>query len=110
MKETVIKVPGMWADHHVIRVRQALLGTEGVSEVIASAARRTVRVRFDEASMSEDGVRQTLAAAGYPPEQPPAMIALPERHKDGSAWFVVLDRKTTTEQKDREMAGDFRRY
>jgi copper chaperone CopZ len=110
MKKTVIKVPGMWADHHVLRVRQALLGLEGVGDVVASSARRTVLVHFDEATLSEDGIRQALEAAGYPPEQPPAMIELPERHKDGSSWFVVLDRKTTTEQKDREMAGDFRRY
>lgn len=110
MKETVIKVPGLWADHHVLRVRQALLSLEGVRDVVASSARRTVLVRFEENSTSEDAIRQTLAAAGYPPEQPPAMIELPERHKDGSAWFAVLDRKTTTERKDREMAGDFRRY
>ena len=38
------------------------------------------------------------------------MIEFPKRHEDGSAWYLVLDRKTTTERKDREMAGDFRRY
>ncbi len=100
----------MWADHHVLSVRKVLLGLEGVTEVVASSARRTVLVRFDEGSMSEDGIRQTLAAAGYPPEESPAMIELPERHKDGSEWYVVLDRGTTTVRADREMAGDFRRY
>jgi copper chaperone CopZ len=110
MKQTVINVPGMWADHHVLRVREALLRVKGVSEVIASAARRTVLVRFDEADDPADGILEALASAGYPPERAPEMIELPERHKDGSEWFTVLDRKTTTERKDREMAGDFRRY
>jgi copper chaperone CopZ len=110
MKQTVIKVPGMWADHHVLRLREAVLGLKGVEEVVASAARRTVLVRHDETAISEEGIREALVSAGYPPEQPPVMVELPERHKDGSAWFVVLDRKTVTERKDREMAGDFRRY
>lgn len=110
MKETVIKVPGMWADHHVLRLRDAILGLKGVEEVVASAARRTVLVRYDEDALSEEGIREALTAAGYPSEQAPAMIEFPPRHKDGSAWFAVVDRKTTTEMKDREMAGDFRRY
>jgi copper chaperone CopZ len=110
MKQTIINVPGMWADHHVLRVREALLGAKGVNEVIASSARRTVAVRFDEAATSDEGIREALTSAGYPPEQAPAMIEFPQRHEDGSAWYVVLDRKTVTERKDREMAGDFRRY
>lgn len=110
MKETIVKVPGMWADHHVLRLRQTLLGLEGVGEVVASAARRTAVVRFDEAAVSEDVIREALTAAGYPSEQAGAISEFPPRHKDGSAWFAVVDRKTTTEMKDREMAGDFRRY
>jgi copper chaperone CopZ len=110
MKQTIINVPGMWADHHVLRLREALLDVKGVSEVIASAARRTVAVRFDEAATSDDKIREALTLAGYPPEEAPAMIELPDRHEDGSAWYVVLDRTTVTERKDREMAGDFRRY
>jgi copper chaperone CopZ len=110
MKQTIINVPGMWADHHVLRVRESLLGLAGVSEVIASAARRTVAVRYDEAATSDESIREALASAGYRPEAAPVMIEFPQRHEDGSAWYVVLDRKTVTELKDREMAGDFRRY
>jgi copper chaperone CopZ len=110
MKRLVVDVPGMYADHHVLRLRQALLGTEGVSEVTASAARRKVVVQFDEVKTSPEAIRDVLTAAGYPPGQAPAMIEFPKRHEDGSAWYLVLDRKTTTERKDREMAGDFRRY
>jgi copper chaperone CopZ len=110
MKRTVIDVPGMYADHHVLRLRQALLDTEGVSEVIASAARRKVAVQFDETRTSPEAIRDVLTTSGYSPGQEPAMIEFPKRHEDGSAWYLVLDRKTTTERKDREMAGDFRRY
>jgi copper chaperone CopZ len=110
MKRLVVGVPGMWADHHVLQVREALLGTKGVTDVTASAARRTVAVQFDEAALSADGIREALASAGYPPDQAPEMIQFPKRHEEGSAWYGVLDRKTTTERKDREMAGDFRRY
>jgi copper chaperone CopZ len=110
MKEMVIKVPGMWADHHVLRLRESLLGVKGVSEVIASSARRTAAVHFDETAVSSKAILEVVAAAGYGPEQVPAMTDFPKRHEDGSEWYLVLDRKTVTERKDREMAGDFRRY
>jgi copper chaperone CopZ len=110
MKQVVVDVPGMYGDHHVLGVREALLAAKGVSEVTASAARRKVAVKFDEAVTSPDAIREVLAAAGYSPDQPQAAYEFPERHKDGSAWFAVPDRTTTTERKDREMAGDFRRY
>ncbi len=110
MKDAVIDVPAMYGDHHVLRVREALLGTKGVSGVEASAARRSVAVRFDETATSLAAVREALISAGYTPEQTLAMSEFPKRHEDGSAWCTVLERKTTTELKDREMAGDFRRY
>jgi copper chaperone CopZ len=110
MKEMVIKVPGMWADHHVLRLRESLLGVKGVSEVIASSARRTAAVRFDETATSDKAILDAVVAAGYGPDQVPVMSEFPKRHEDGSEWYLVLDRKTITEHKDREMAGDFRRY
>jgi len=110
MKDAVIDVPSMYADHHVLRVREALLGLSGVSEVRASAARRKILVRFDEAQTSQDAVEDALKAVGYLLGQAPPIGGFPERHKDGSAWNTVAQRATTTEQKDREMAGDFRRY
>jgi len=110
MNSTIIDVPAMYADHHVLKVRQALLDIEGVGEVVASAARRKVAVSFDEKAASPEALRAALATAGYPPDQLPEMIEFPKRHEDGSAWYTVLNRITVTEIKDREMAGDFRRY
>jgi copper chaperone CopZ len=100
----------MYADHHVLRVREILLGTEGVSEVQASAAQRKVSIHFDESKTSIESLNDSLASAGYAPGQAPAAAEHPKRHEEGSPWYSVLDRKTTTERKDREMAGDFRRY
>jgi copper chaperone CopZ len=110
MKQIIVDVPGMYGDHHVLRLREVLLGTKGVSEVTASAARRKVAIRFEEADTSPEAIREVLASAGYSPDQPQAAYEFPDRHKDGSTWYVVPDRVTTTERKDREMAGDFRRY
>jgi copper chaperone CopZ len=109
MKRIVLEVPGMYGDHHVLRVREVLLGAQGISEATASAARRTVAVKFDEKATSAEAIQETLSGAGYPPD---ASLAreFPERHKDGSGWYLLPSRRTTTERKDREMAGDFRRY
>ena len=110
MQQLVLDVPQMYGDHSVLRVRQVLLAEKGVEEVTASGARRKVAVRFDEKVTSSTAISEALAAAGYPPDEAAAPHDYPERHKDGSAWNVQGDRTTTTERKDREMAGDFRRY
>jgi copper chaperone CopZ len=110
MRRIVVQVPGMFADHHVLRVREALLKTAGVEDVTASAARRQVAVRFDEGATSSETIVGALVAAGYPSDAAPAAMEFPKRHEDGSGWYLLPDRTTTTERKDREMAGDFRRY
>ncbi len=110
MKNLIVDVPGMYGDHHVLRLRQVLLDLQGVSDVSASAAQRKVAVRFDEATIGPDAIRDAIICAGYPPEEQPGVSEFPKRHEDGSGWYLILDRTTTTEHKDREMAGDFRRY
>jgi copper chaperone CopZ len=106
----VITLPTMYGDHNVLRVRQVLLAHEGVSDVTASSARRKAAVEFDEKTTSEEAIYEALTAAGYVPDDVPVPHEYPKRHKDGSAWHSMADRTTTTERKDREMAGDFRRY
>ncbi len=110
MKRVVVPVPGMYGDHHVLRVRETLQAVQGVTDVTASAARRQVAVQFDETVTSEQAVGEALVAAGYPSDAAVVAYEGPERHKDGSSWYVMSVRSTTTENKDREMAGDFRRY
>jgi copper chaperone CopZ len=110
MKKAVIDVPAMYGDHHVLRLRRALLEATGVSDVDASAAQRKVAVCFDEAATSLEAIHEVLSSAGYPPGEDPTVGGFPHRHEDGSPWHTIIDRKTTTERKDREMAGDHRRY
>ena len=100
----------MYGDHHVLRVRETLLGIKGVDAVTASAARRKVAVTFDEKATSADAIRAALDQAGIRTRSDSRRPQSPTRHQDGSAWHTVLGRSTTTELKDREMAGDFRRY
>jgi copper chaperone CopZ len=110
MDRLIVDVPAMYGDHHVLRIRQILLDIPGVGDVTASAARRQVAVSFDEAATSTGSILDALRTAGYGPEDAPPYPQFPKRHEDGSAWYVVLGRTTVTERKDREMAGDFRRY
>ena len=110
MKNIILAVPAMYGDHHVLRIRQILAEVNGVGEVTASGARRKVAVQFDEAATSAEAIQETLASAGYAPDGHSAPTQFPKRHEDGSPWYVVLERTTVTERKDREMAGDFRRY
>jgi copper chaperone CopZ len=110
MQKTVISVPTMFADHHVLRVREALLGLSGVSKVVASSARKQVAVAYDDSVLSSDRIAQALVEAGYPPNEELPILGQHHQSEDGSPWYTVLQRVTTTEMKDLEMSGDFRRY
>ncbi len=65
MESLQIKLPGMYGDHHVLAVRQLLLSMEGVDDVWASAAWRTVQVEYDPAQTTSDQITSRLETAGY---------------------------------------------
>lgn len=67
MEELVLGVPGMYADHHVLAVRNALLALDGVDDVQASSAFKTVRVSFDAKNTSAQIIAMALVDAGYAP-------------------------------------------
>ncbi|HOG46768.1 MAG TPA: heavy-metal-associated domain-containing protein [Anaerolineae bacterium] len=109
MEQLTLTIPRMWADHHVLAVREALAAV-GVHEVEASAVGTYVRLSFDPAATGRERILQALHDAGYDPEatiefpQPPANAA------QGSAWFAQGVRMTQTNRLDLEMSGDFRKY
>lgn len=109
MEELTLSIPRMWADHHVLAVREAL--TEiGVQEVEASAVRKLVRLSFDPARVQRDQILRALAEANYAPAEAvefPQPLANKDRR---SAWFVQDERVTQTNRLDLEMSGDFRKY
>jgi excisionase family DNA binding protein len=111
MENALFTVPLMYADHHVIAVRQALLTVPGVEEVWASSAWQQVQVAYDPATLSPDDLSRALEQAGYPVGNghlPPAPSAAPNA-KD-PAWDVLGVRVTETNRADLEMSGEFRRY
>jgi copper chaperone CopZ len=107
MEKSTLSVPGMWADHHVLAVRDALGKLPGVANVYASAMKRQVDVEFDPKAVSAEAIVKGLAAAGYAPgplaEAGPAPRNKPE-------WAINVLRVTATNQADGALSGDFRRY
>lgn len=107
MEDLDLTLPTMWADHHVLAVRDALRDAPGVGEVVASSLDKTVRVTLDPAVTAAGAVRDLLTAAGYPPgELSEAGTAL----KDKPAWARLGKRVTATDPVDLSMSGDYRRY
>jgi excisionase family DNA binding protein len=111
MENTLFSVSSMYADHHVIAVREALLAMPGVEEVWASSAWRQVQVMYDPATLSPDDISRALKEAGYPVGNG-HLSAAPSASpisKD-PAWDALGARVTETDRKDLEMSGEFRRY
>ncbi len=110
MERTILDVPKMYADHHVERVRDALLAVNGVEEVIASSAFRRVLVAFDPKRVQQDSIVEALTKAGYAPGDEWKLLDLPKSTDDDSPWFRSTQRVTRTNLLDLEMSGDFRKY
>jgi len=108
--KVVFEVPKMYADHHVVAVREALTDLEGVVNVLASSAFKRVVVEYDAAVTSPAAIEEGLQAAGYSPGEDWELSELPEAKEDGSPWFKSIWRVTRTNMLDLEMAGDFRKY
>ncbi|MGQ9593993.1 MAG: heavy-metal-associated domain-containing protein [Anaerolineae bacterium] len=110
MRQAVFHLPAMYADHHVLAVREALLQTEGVADVIASSMEQRVWVEFDPAKTSPEALAAVLERAGYPVGKPPELLTPTPAKEDGSAWYQFEPRVTETNLADLEMSGDFRKY
>ena len=111
MTKVVLEVPTLWADHHVLKVRDALGALEGVEDVYASSAWKQVLVNYDSAKTDQATIEKALADAGYPVgggEVP--MLVQPTELRRDPQWEVLGSRMTETNQADLEMSGEFRRY
>jgi copper chaperone CopZ len=111
MEKVILDVPTLWADHHVLKVREALVNLPGVEDVFASSAWKQVLVRYDETKIDRAKIEGALAAAGYPVGQgeTPILVQPNPLHRDPQ-WNVLGPRVTKTNRVDLEMSGDFRRY
>ena len=111
MEKIVLDVPLLWADHHVLKVRQALVNLPGVEDVYASSAWKKVLVTCDPAKTSRQAIEQALAAAGYPVGQGEVPVLVqPTRLQRDPQWGTMNYRVTQTNQADVTMSGEFRRY
>jgi copper chaperone CopZ len=111
MQKTTLDVPALWADHHVLKVRDALVPLPGVEDVYASSAWKQVLVKYDEARIDRPAIEKALADAGYPVNGASAPVLVqPGVVNRDPQWEVLGARDTTTNQVDLEMSGEFRRY
>ena len=110
MERLILNAPAMYADHHVLTVREKLLALGGIEEVYASSAWQTVMVSYDPERVDQAQIETTMTEAGYGPESTtPILAEWGERFQD-PAWQVTGARVTQTNEADLRMSGEFRRY
>jgi hypothetical protein len=107
MEELTLAVPGMWADHHVLAVRDLLRQAAGVSAIVASSRDTAVRVDYDASLTSPEQIAALLSAGGYPSGVGDAAATPPT---DKPAWATAGVRVTATDPADLIMSGDHRKY
>jgi copper chaperone CopZ len=110
MEKVTFSIPAMWADHHVLAVREALGQVAGVEDVLASAMYKDVLIKYDPATVTPDTLSGTLVEAGYEIAKAPEIPTHPERIDDTSDWFQFQERVTETDMRDLVMSGDHRKY
>lgn len=113
MEKLVLGVPTMWADHHVLAVRNALFALAGVDDVVASSAFKTLHIVFDPSRVSAQDIVKALVAAGYPPSGfgDNGKVEVPmSTGKTDPAWTALAMRTIQTHPADTAMSGEFRKY
>ncbi|MGQ9709052.1 MAG: heavy-metal-associated domain-containing protein [Anaerolineae bacterium] len=111
MEKVVLDVPLLWADHHVLKVRQVLTQLDGVEDVYASSAWKQVLVKYDPAKVTWEVLEQVLAQAGYPVGQGEIpLLVLPTDRRRDPRWSDLGFRMAQTYRADVEMSGDFRKW
>ena len=97
MEKVVLDVPTLWADHHVLKIRDVLATLKGIEDVYASSAWKQVLVSFDPAKLEPAIIEKTLAEAGYPVgEEGPSVLTLPTKNRQDPKWKETGPRKTVT--------------
>ncbi len=108
MNKLTLTIPGMYADHHVTLVRQALLKLNGVENVMASAAFNQVTIEYG-GQLNRDALIDALKSAGYATGELEVIERSPD-HTADPAWEALAPRIVTTNKVDLQMSGEFRKY
>ncbi len=111
MEKIVINVPSMYADHHVLSVRNALDGLEGIEDLYASSAWKQLLITFDPKKIKQAKIEEAIIEAGYPVDgaEPAALVTANDIKRDPQ-WQKLGSRSTETNIADLKMSGEFRRY
>jgi hypothetical protein len=107
MEELVLAVPGLWADHHVLAVRDLLSQDEAVQIVAVSALDRSVTLTFDPGRTDAAKIAALLAQGGYEAGAADEPAPSPTNKP---AWATTAVRVTATNAVDLAMSGDHRKY
>ena len=110
MESITFSAPAMFADHHVLKAREALLALQGVQDVYATSAWQAVIVSYDPDQIEPADVAKALAEAGYGPDQVTPILAQSGKRFKDPAWDVLGVRVTETNEADLKMSGEFRKY
>lgn len=70
MESLILKLPAMYADHHVIEVRRVLSALPGVGDIYASSAFQSVEIEYDTTLTNPQDIERALDDAGYLAELP----------------------------------------
>lgn len=100
MQTKTFNTPALYGDHHVIEVRQILLGIPGVQDVYASSSFQVVKVNFDPEKISETELEKKLDEAGYLGELtfPIEKGSSPYEGNGGEVYFRRTTAYTQTKQ------------
>jgi copper chaperone CopZ len=111
MEKHVLNLPTLFADHHVLTLRKALLDLEGVSDVYASSAWKQAIVTFDPAKINAADLEHAATQAGYPVGEAeiPILVTRESIGRDPQ-WEKADLRISKTNEADLEMSGEHRRY
>jgi len=105
MASVTVSVPTMFADHHVMKVRDVLFSIQGVEDVFASSAWHAVIVSYNPDKTEAAAINKALTDAGYTPDKPTPVLATAVGHqfKDPS-WDAITPRVTQTNETDIKMS------
>ena len=105
MASVTVSVPKMFADHHVLKVRDVLYAMDGVEDVFASSAWHAVIVNYIPDKIKPEAINKALTDAGYAPDMPTPILAttIGNQFKD-PGWDAVGPRATRTNEVDAKMS------
>ncbi|MCJ7568340.1 MAG: heavy-metal-associated domain-containing protein [Anaerolineales bacterium] len=111
MKQLILEMPTMYADHHVLKVREALEGLKGIEDAYASSAWTKLMISYQEETIKPEEIEKALTTAGYPPGEgaTPILVKASSDLKRDPQWEKLGSRVTETNQIDLEISGQSRR-